>query len=286
MLKASAQRFRWYLGLRHILDWPKYFVAPIKSFRFRHGRATEQSGESTTFVPPLSARSVIWAQTRHVGTGTADAGRRTGSTFSGPFLLAMRGLRRDASIERAVTSQRLTSSIGQPSLKPQTHALAAFYRLRYHDQLGNAPLNTPNRWLTGSVAHLPVGANIPSLAPVQGPSRHGDRHDGGYERPARLASAATAAAIESSEGQEHYEQPLIRKSFQDNSGTFLPDETATAIGTAVRPGLPAVSTIHIDGSALGRWAVQYLERALGKPATGMTGVDPRASRPRYRVSPF
>jgi hypothetical protein len=44
--------------------------------------------------------------------------------------------------------------------------------------------------------------------------------------------------------------------------------------------------IHIDGSVLGRWAVQHLERALGKPATGMTGVDPRASPPRSHVSPF
>lgn len=47
-----------------------------------------------------------------------------------------------------------------------------------------------------------------------------------------------------------------------------------------------ISTLHIDGSALGRWAIQHLERALGKPATGMTGVDPRATLPRGRVSPF
>ena len=51
-------------------------------------------------------------------------------------------------------------------------------------------------------------------------------------------------------------------------------------------GRSAVSTLHIDGSALGRWAVQHLERALGKPATGMTGVDPRATIPRSRVAPF
>jgi hypothetical protein len=51
-------------------------------------------------------------------------------------------------------------------------------------------------------------------------------------------------------------------------------------------GKPTVSTLHIDGSALGRWTVQHLERALGKPATGMTGVDPRATIPRSRVAPF
>jgi hypothetical protein len=64
-------------------------------------------------------------------------------------------------------------------------------------------------------------------------------------------------------------------------------------GLAARPsqhlrqhkGLP-VSTLHIDGSTLGRWAVRHMERTLGKPATGMTGVDPRAGLPRTHVSPF
>jgi len=45
-------------------------------------------------------------------------------------------------------------------------------------------------------------------------------------------------------------------------------------------------TLHLDGSALGRWAVDHLERILSKPTAGMTGVDPRASSPRGRVSPF
>ncbi len=48
----------------------------------------------------------------------------------------------------------------------------------------------------------------------------------------------------------------------------------------------SAAMIHLDGSALGRWTIQHLERTLGKPATGMTGVDPRASPPRSRVSPF
>jgi hypothetical protein len=37
---------------------------------------------------------------------------------------------------------------------------------------------------------------------------------------------------------------------------------------------------------LGRWAIDHLERTLSKPASGMTGVDPRAMIPRSRVSPF
>jgi hypothetical protein len=63
------------------------------------------------------------------------------------------------------------------------------------------------------------------------------------------------------------------------------DATTTA-GDQSKRIRSSVSTLHIDGSALGRWTVQHLERALGKPATGMTGVDPRATIPRSRVAPF
>jgi hypothetical protein len=51
-----------------------------------------------------------------------------------------------------------------------------------------------------------------------------------------------------------------------------------------RPG--SGSTLHLDGAALGRWTIDHLGHVLGKPSTGMTGVDPRASIPRSRISPF
>ena len=44
--------------------------------------------------------------------------------------------------------------------------------------------------------------------------------------------------------------------------------------------------LHIDGHALGQWAVEHLTRTLARPPTGITGIDPRASPPRTRVSPF
>jgi len=46
------------------------------------------------------------------------------------------------------------------------------------------------------------------------------------------------------------------------------------------------SVLHLDGAALGRWAIQHLERALSRPANGITGIDPRATSPRGHVSPF
>jgi hypothetical protein len=44
--------------------------------------------------------------------------------------------------------------------------------------------------------------------------------------------------------------------------------------------------LHLDGAALGRWAIQHLERSLSRPANGITGIDPRATSPRGHVSPF
>jgi hypothetical protein len=48
----------------------------------------------------------------------------------------------------------------------------------------------------------------------------------------------------------------------------------------------AASTLHLDGAALGRWAIEHLERSLARPPSGMTGIDPRISIPRSRVAPF
>jgi hypothetical protein len=47
-----------------------------------------------------------------------------------------------------------------------------------------------------------------------------------------------------------------------------------------------VTTLHIDGTELGRWTIEHLSRALARPAMGMTSIDPRAIVPRSRVSPF
>ncbi len=60
-------------------------------------------------------------------------------------------------------------------------------------------------------------------------------------------------------------------------------KNATDCQLATNPQQP---TLHLDGAALGRWAVQHLERALSKPINGITGIDPRATVPRGFVSPF
>jgi hypothetical protein len=61
--------------------------------------------------------------------------------------------------------------------------------------------------------------------------------------------------------------------------------------TGTPPNMPGAQrnrtgTLHIDGNALGRWMVEHFARTLARPASGMTGIDPRANAPRGRVAPF
>jgi hypothetical protein len=44
--------------------------------------------------------------------------------------------------------------------------------------------------------------------------------------------------------------------------------------------------IHLDSTSLGRWTVEHLAQTLSRQSTGMTGIDPRISAPRSRLSPF
>jgi hypothetical protein len=84
--------------------------------------------------------------------------------------------------------------------------------------------------------------------------------------------------------------PSVEARAEQNSGLNLGTRSA---GTRPDPGRDvqrqtnrSTSTVHLDGATLGQWTIQHLERVLAKPAAGMTGVDPRASLPRGRVSPF
>jgi hypothetical protein len=82
------------------------------------------------------------------------------------------------------------------------------------------------------------------------------------------------------------EQPASAQGPAIENQSPVSDRDGAAGGDQSQSSRPTVSTLHIDGSALGRWTVQHLERALAKPSTGMTGVDPRATVPRNRVAPF
>jgi hypothetical protein len=70
-----------------------------------------------------------------------------------------------------------------------------------------------------------------------------------------------------------------------------PQLSGPALSGSAQDGMGSASKsrslkLHIDGHALGQWAIEHLTHTLARPPTGMTGVDPRATPPRSRVSPF
>jgi hypothetical protein len=96
--------------------------------------------------------------------------------------------------------------------------------------------------------------------------------------------SAVNRTTEGSAGSEMLQPPLITRNINHQNSLTATHSNAASDGRT--PSQTGAATVHLDGSALGRWAIQHLERSLSKPANGMTGVDPRASAPRGRVSPF
>jgi hypothetical protein len=77
------------------------------------------------------------------------------------------------------------------------------------------------------------------------------------------------------------EQTMCQPLDVEQAGTSFQVAGHNAMGN---PG--GLSTLHIDGSALGRWAISHIERALTKPSAGISSVDARMISPQSRISPF
>lgn len=121
----------------------------------------------------------------------------------------------------------------------------------------------------------------PFTASSQGPIRSPNDDSATYSRFQNAGSLSNRLISASSS-----EWDQIRPSDRSQADVSFADIKGRLDGKPNTGRTPSVSTLHLDGSALGRWAIQHLERTLGKPTTGMTGVDPRATLPRSRVAPF
>ncbi len=125
--------------------------------------------------------------------------------------------------------------------------------------------------------YTPVALNYQMpVSVLSSRQRTGVSFEAGAERPAMSRVAPPPAIAQ-----------MPPPNFLHVDAAGIPDSLQTSPESRSTPiASSTTSTLLVDGSALGRWAVQYLERALGRPATGMTGVDPRANLPRSRVAPF
>src|ERR1700761_2722997 len=284
MRTASASRVAWFLQFRQIFRFPKYFLAPSRAL-VRHPRPGNDDLEDHR---PTGLRLGRWpavsGQRRSVETPMFQRSQ----AFRGPTFSPYPGVPRSAGLAPEIET-------GQKS-NPSTTALFVKPAMR-----GNQPNNQ-------------ALSKHPSTAPqsfLRRSARPGAFAVGSASRPARqFAADESFAPWRSTDiplAQLHVAHAhLMRTDAEALAGAIPPPaadfDSARQVGqnASFIPQNPSAghekerdrarglsgSTVHIDGSALGRWAIQYLERALAKPANGMTGVDPRACLPRGRVSPF
>jgi hypothetical protein len=132
-----------------------------------------------------------------------------------------------------------------------------------------------------------IRARKRSMAPVAAGSIPGmaDADSIDYRRPGPLPLNSQDRLGTGPMRPRSYGEAVQRGFGRDSEG--VPDG-AGPLPQSPPPGQAArgASTVHLDGAALGRWAIQHLERALSKPPSGMTGIDPRFTVPRSRVAPF
>ena len=151
---------------------------------------------------------------------------------------------------------------------------------------GSAVSSPTSRFAVRSPAFSTIGTHsTAALAPPVWPERK-DRPDfdvsatGGRDQP---GSEWYAARLQSPEEPDEPIEMGRQYSTPQLSGQAISGSLHNGAGTASKS---RSLKLHIDGHALGQWAIEHLTHTLAKPPTGMTGVDPRATPPRSRVSPF
>ena len=283
MVKADTKRVAWFLNLQRVMHFAKYFIAPIKVSRF--GRSPAAYGAGGT------PRGVRANQNDANGRGRSSLGGVAGFPKARrPFAPAdSPGARTTLRLGTQVASELSRGSSGwraretPPLVSRRGQILEDYVRAGLAATPGQLisgaryePSRDPGAMPTSSQTSVPLAATqLRSLAPAFPTT---DLH---------RVPDPTIAEVAETRRAENPALPAEQSSSTDAAADDDPSPSANREGSD-RPqsGKSAASTIHIDGSVLGRWAVQYLERALGRPATGMTGVDPRATIARSRVAPF
>jgi hypothetical protein len=286
MRKADARRIAWFLGLQRILRVPRYSVAPVAVLRAvrrlaAHGPDTPPSGKASSQTNTASLVRSSYPTPQLLWTYR-----------QAPSTIARTGATTDL---HQVADAASASPVDRPS--PQTLREQAPMTVRRRNVEGyTSSVSVPRHQMPGVQDEYrrnlsPGGGTFGSLSPpALAPSAVDPARQISAETEAASITELTVADTDASlRGQNFHPASDRAPSRHYIAGQLNPwsvDRDADHGTVQTQNKRSAVSTIHLDGSALGRWTVQHLERALGKPATGMTGVDPRATPPRSRVEPF
>jgi hypothetical protein len=283
---AIAKRIGWFLYLQRVLEFPKYFWAPQPAPLRRRSSTRDDFSAHRSGNVGIAEEPFFAATPGHISALEYLRPRTLSRTTASPDILSdrMTALTTIMKIFRHVQAQSafwsdrtfMKSTRAQLENVSQSKILGLEYtralrrqRVRHGEADG---LTTSGRRFAVSQKLRFPGAADPG-APQFGMAQ------------SRSANVGVEAILRV--------QPPPRQDMTDsgqltgegNQSCPRGPDRASGYGSQQRTSA-AASTLHLDGSVLGRWAIQHLERTLGKPAAGMTGVDPRASLPRSRVSPF
>ena len=237
-------------------------------------------------APSLQDQGITPVQPRHVQVPAPLSHKRATASVNSPGMVTIRRLITE-------TSTLLPASIAPTrelwNLPPLVSAGQPFAGSSRRQVVAGKELSTlgGRRWEIADTGNLQPGLDKSmQLAPTHFRSEKQESPEPKSDPTSSWNEAGASETISQQPPFAFAEQPssTLGAATQDQSPSS--DRGGTAGGDGSQRTRPAVSTLHIDGAALGRWTVQHLERALAKPPAGMTGVDPRASLPRSRVAPF
>ena len=279
------KRVAWFRQLTSIFPAPRRFLAPTRN-RFWRPRPETDDGGGLGGGEAAAGLSGIERYSEAVRPTNASA---TGPWRSRGVFRPHSSLSRPGPSGRSQYQPRRRSSVPEPHyLQPLTRQiLMAVSEARGKPGIGDV---APTRFASEAVlvSRAGVGGSIKGQAGYQAAVK--------ADRPplSRLADYSSKAV---GRGALPSGRPMAPPAVLPNG------DIAASAGNPVAPGehgarvaepsgqgpgriAPSRATLHIDGHALGRWTVLHLEKVLGRPSAGMTGVDPRASTPRTRISPF
>jgi hypothetical protein len=282
---ANSSRITWFVGLRQTIRFSRYSLAPLPKLPGFRGTSLDHAEIATSAAPDtrtaaavqqrstiLRPNPAVWLFASKPAIASRDylPGRRLVPLLSQPVSgrLAVRG---------ADLPQAAPRSWASKPDEPRTVRIAK----RVLFLTGGAP-RTPQRLdFTGSVS-----AAQTQFAPIGGSSDTQGLTTPTTETSSRQTMRRDYPRMSSINLPPANARQTANKSFIDSAEAEPPEPGESEQGAPRQHRSPSASTLHIDGAALGRWTIEHLARTLGKPTTGMTGVDPRLTLPRSRVQPF
>jgi hypothetical protein len=279
-----AKRLAWFRQLQQIMRFPRTFLAPQYPGLRRHPRVTDA-------FAPLGSNALREAPGP---SATAEPRRKVLSHGQTPRVALQRTIRSPIAVRLPVVPADLIGTsriLRSPKVaEAATRALA-----RPAGRSGAQSLKVSGQATAKAVPRQPplqqLGLGASSLDKLRSPTH-----------PLALSQPLKGLVLDSHLGrtsghlaidQMLRAQPPVDNRTDDDEqfaggksrpDPYIPDNAVRDKSESRATG--SASTVHIDGSVMGRWAIQHLERVLGRPPIGMTGIDPRASAPRSRVSPF